>query len=390
MQKKKGISLIVLVITIIVMIILAASVVITLNNTGVIDKASTAVDLTNESQVQDLAAIVWADAYMDDLRGQDLIDEVKEKLEAQGVKEEEWNITVTDTGISVISKNSLSGLGNSLFNSISGSNYGDSITFSTDLNGNGNTTDDWKVFYKNEDYLYIISAGYLPNSYVPSSLKTVEDYINTSGTYGIGFSINANDYDEQGNLIYNVPAQINNSVAQKYMFSWWLQEECNGSTNPNARAIALLLNTDAWTDSLVSSELKNAGVEAIGTSTIDMFLASVTGKYGGTYNFSYSNVGGYTSANCSLDLANITPDDRLYAPYPDGGYDEVGNSAWFAAPGGYGEGETYEIETLHRWILQFGGLYGGDMINNYYGIRPVISIPASLVAGTIDDLKVSK
>ena len=58
---KKGISLIVLVITIIVMIILAASVVITLSNTGVINRASEAVNLTNEAAVQDLAALIWAE-----------------------------------------------------------------------------------------------------------------------------------------------------------------------------------------------------------------------------------------------------------------------------------------------------------------------------------------
>ena len=46
-MKKQGISLIVLVITIIVMIILAAAVVITLSNTGIIDRAGKAVDLTN-------------------------------------------------------------------------------------------------------------------------------------------------------------------------------------------------------------------------------------------------------------------------------------------------------------------------------------------------------
>ena len=55
---KKGISLIVLVITIIVMIIIAASVVITLTNTGITNKANEAVDLTNEKQVQNLAALI--------------------------------------------------------------------------------------------------------------------------------------------------------------------------------------------------------------------------------------------------------------------------------------------------------------------------------------------
>ncbi len=103
---KKGISLIVLVITIIVMIILAASVVITLSNTGVIDRAGKAVDLTNEAAVQDLAALTWADAYMDNLRGQELIDKVTEELEEQGVTANDWNVTVTDTGVTVLSKNS--------------------------------------------------------------------------------------------------------------------------------------------------------------------------------------------------------------------------------------------------------------------------------------------
>ena len=43
MQKKKAVSLIVLVITIIVMIILATAIILTLNNTGIINKSSEAV-----------------------------------------------------------------------------------------------------------------------------------------------------------------------------------------------------------------------------------------------------------------------------------------------------------------------------------------------------------
>jgi hypothetical protein len=98
---KRGISLIVLVITIIVMIILAATVVITLSNTGVINRASQAVDLTNEASVQDLAALIWADAYMDNKRDEALVTEVTTKLEEQGITDAKWNITVDNTGIVV-------------------------------------------------------------------------------------------------------------------------------------------------------------------------------------------------------------------------------------------------------------------------------------------------
>ena len=104
MQKNKGISLIVLVITIIVMIILAASVVVSLNNTGIIEKANTAVQLTDERQVQDLAALVWAECYLDPVKKADIVNSVKTELANQGVTEDKWNITVTETGVTVTSK----------------------------------------------------------------------------------------------------------------------------------------------------------------------------------------------------------------------------------------------------------------------------------------------
>ena len=108
MRNKKGISLIVLVITIIVMIILAASVVISLSNTGIIDKAGQAVDATDAAQVQNLAALAWADAYMDNYRGNDLKTKVEEALTDAGVALTDYNITVSDTGVEVEKKGSSS------------------------------------------------------------------------------------------------------------------------------------------------------------------------------------------------------------------------------------------------------------------------------------------
>ncbi|MBR6641258.1 MAG: leucine-rich repeat protein [Clostridia bacterium] len=84
---KKGISLIVLVITIIVMIILAASVVISLSNSGVINRADYAVNETNTklemTKLELLQAEVLAEGhgkigvteYIDKLKEEDLIEE---------------------------------------------------------------------------------------------------------------------------------------------------------------------------------------------------------------------------------------------------------------------------------------------------------------------------
>lgn len=63
--KKKGISLIVLVITIIVMIILAAAIIITLANNGIIGRANEAVEGINEAQVREMANLAWAELYLD-------------------------------------------------------------------------------------------------------------------------------------------------------------------------------------------------------------------------------------------------------------------------------------------------------------------------------------
>ena len=97
-EKKQGISLIVLVITLIVMIILAAAVIVTLNNAGIINKANDAVDKTNLNEVQQLANAVWAEEFIDGKRGDTLKAAVLDKLTDYT---EKYNIIVDDKGVTV-------------------------------------------------------------------------------------------------------------------------------------------------------------------------------------------------------------------------------------------------------------------------------------------------
>ena len=64
MKKKNAISIIVLVITIIVMAILAATVIITLSNTNIINKANEAVKKTETQQIEEMKALMLADGMM--------------------------------------------------------------------------------------------------------------------------------------------------------------------------------------------------------------------------------------------------------------------------------------------------------------------------------------
>ncbi|MBR6689008.1 MAG: hypothetical protein IKL68_03215 [Clostridia bacterium] len=102
MQKKKGISLIVLVITIIVMVILAASVVITLNNTNIINQASDAVNKTDIKQVEQIASIAWADAYAAGEREVAKLQEAVDKVITDNkIDKDKYVIEVTNKGVAV-------------------------------------------------------------------------------------------------------------------------------------------------------------------------------------------------------------------------------------------------------------------------------------------------
>ncbi len=105
-MNKKGISLIVLVITIIVMIILAASVVITLSNSGIINKATTAVDVTNSKEVEQYAQLLWAEAYMEG-NGKWTAEELQEYIDDELSEDIKSNyiIVATEKGIVISTPN---------------------------------------------------------------------------------------------------------------------------------------------------------------------------------------------------------------------------------------------------------------------------------------------
>ena len=105
MQKKKGISLIVLVITIIVMIILAAAIIISLNNSGIIGKANKAVNDTNEQEVNHIAQLAWSEAYLNGEKTEpELRAAVIRALENNGIDISKYVITVTTKGVTVKDK----------------------------------------------------------------------------------------------------------------------------------------------------------------------------------------------------------------------------------------------------------------------------------------------
>ena len=102
MKERKGISLIVLVITIIIMIILAGAIILTLNNSGVIGRAEEARDKSDTSTLKEAANVAygeWTLARQMDGETKSADKYVKDKLKDQGFSDEELGLVeIKDDG----------------------------------------------------------------------------------------------------------------------------------------------------------------------------------------------------------------------------------------------------------------------------------------------------
>ncbi len=103
MEKKKGqrqgISLIVLVITIIIMIILAGAIILALNNSGAIGRATEATDKSDKATLKEAANVAygeWTLARQMDGETKSADEYVKEKLKAQGFSDEDLQLVYVD------------------------------------------------------------------------------------------------------------------------------------------------------------------------------------------------------------------------------------------------------------------------------------------------------
>ena len=97
-ENKRGISLIVLVITIIVMIILATAIILSLSSSGIIGKANKAVTDTNNANKKELAGLLMAEYELGVQTGD--IDPAVTSLR-EYVKEEMENASVDTSDVAI-------------------------------------------------------------------------------------------------------------------------------------------------------------------------------------------------------------------------------------------------------------------------------------------------
>ena len=228
-------------------------------------------------------------------------------------------------------------------------NYGDFVDYPIDLNGDGDTTNDWKIFYEDNKNIYIIAAGYAPNSMVSETIMN-----RTTGNYGVAMPPNK-----------LINTTIDQAVINKFMLSTAIPSDTN-----KYKATASLLTTTYW-ENFVNNTYADY---AIGSPTIEMFTRS--------WNKKYNLEEGFSELKCSWNVQDagyeINGDYRtevvgfenaeLYFPKED---IDASLQGYFIAAPSVREAST---EFIMGVGLSGGYIGAGGYNNQQVAIRPVVCL----------------
>lgn len=248
------------------------------------------------------------------------------------------------------------------------SNYGQYVNYPVDLNNDGNTKNDWKIFYNNGNNVYLIAADYVKNSLV----STANLGMTTAGNYNVF-------WNDLSTLDYT----IDTGIATKFLLS---KAATFTETNANYQATASLLDTEKWTSFVDDTYAESA----IGSPTIEMFTRSwnqvyTEDKYENQQiycNSSTANgyyVGNVTIPNTnSIDVSSFEGlENGLYFPH-HASYNSS-NGYWLSSPSVSGNNNMLR--------LKYDGTIGGASCNsNDLAIRPIVCIKNSVDAEIVSNV----
>ncbi len=320
-NNNNGITLIALVITIIVLLILAGVTInLTLGENGIFRTAEQAGRNYTQAQEKELAGLANFENTINNIIGGTGSGNTNTppSEEVEGIGEA---INVGDYGKKVVG-----------YSSKSESGY----------------TGDWRLFYQDAEYTYIIMDG-LTEEYLP------EDYYTTV-------------QKEDGTLKYQTGADVcevgqNLSSMLKTNGTFFIED----NKNANIRATAWLTDTEYWDD--YTDEAGNA-IFAIASPTVELYVASfnATAPTNGTTEITLGvETNGYTYNTTS---------DQLSTSYNNGIYNYSTSAFWWLASPGDNNSVDYELYEIYvnvsKVFFSNGPVTGGSI-----AVRPVVCIPTS-------------
>ena len=244
----------------------------------------------------------------------------------------------------------------------SGYEIGDYVDYSIDLDEDGDTTNDWQIFYENDDGVVFLIADYY--------LLNTSKYMDFDST-GIDF-LSKNYVMTWSSL--PTKQTIYSATNSLFMADW---PYLSSSTNGNIAAISVYLNTYNWTGFVDSTYAQYA----IGTPTLEMFVASwnslgyteliyeeADNGYGYIFGFDEDELDYY------LDLTSLTAEVSGYGNtlfFPERIFDGSVNGYLLASPDAYSATASIRVQ-------YDGGFQNSGFTNNYGGIRPVVALKSNI------------
>ena len=310
-KKEKGITLIALVVTIIVLLILAGiSIGAITGDNGIINQAKNAKDDTQRSQWEEQidVAIIDAESKNKNPTMEDVIEELKNKHvidDASQVNKQTGVIETNEPKYTIEGK--LDDYIKGITADVIASSEDKSEFYGAIINGytceNSAGVNNWKIFYADENNIYIIADDYINKNYCPSS----ENYeiIARDNEYKLSMSNVINDYKGSQDITDERIKKLNNDYFNVKGYS---------STNNNMKAVAYMLDTGVW-----SVFAGDKAEFAIGGPTIEMLISSYSQKYDVNYKTQASNEKGYQVSkdggllwDNNSTVGMIKRDDTLY------------------------------------------------------------------------------
>ena len=269
---------------------------------------------------------------------------------------------------------------------------GQYVDYQIDLNGDGNTTNDWMIFYiadgnaegeeiggayaNNVGDTYIIAADYLKNT--DSRLKLSQmGTITKNGAYSIYWaSSSAIPATAQvtGTESRTVAGRTSANTTINKLF---MQNKFGAlNSNYNSRAVSALINTANW-DGYVDTSYADY---AIGAPTLEMWVASWNVAYGDTLKLYtnknstgyYVGTGSNSTANYSQSITSVTgwQNNTLYFPHGSSAYSSCYGS-WLASPSAYNPNGLMYVECN-------GSVYNDRYYNSILCARPLVHLKSDI------------
>ena len=348
----RGITLIALVITIIVLLILAGvTISLTLGDEGIFKVAEKSVDETKKAQIKEKIQMEVVGSY--DNNGKIDIDELLKNIEKNmlgaQISGSDFPITVTvdESSFTVDEKGNVENKNPLLFSKEDIKNnpskfYGATVT---GYHCQKENACGWKIFYADENNIYIIADDYIHYDYVP--VGKGETLLTKTTDYTFNFKDVMNDYAGSEDIVDEKIQTLNNDYFTKGY----------STKNPNMKAVAYMLDTNAW-----SGFKGNSAEFAVGSPSLEILYKSYKDKYGGS-NVSF-NVNGNGYEFKSLSFSG----DPLYTISST----SSASSYWIASPA-WRANSSAGTECL--LIVQSSGT-----LNNYAasrnsaGFRPLVCL----------------